>query len=347
MDVQSSGAAIRTIALGVMCAASLGACLDPLVSDDLPPRGLVWPADKEVPSFAATAEGRAQIADNDGVEEGLIRLRSGFSGGAPVRFWDFGEASPNAIPLYLPVKLAEGGAFATPLGDYNPIGHVPIFDAIPGDAAYSPWWTVLLLPVTAQWTGGTLASFAAVDEAYSLGLVGEPIELPFAINCPVVLPDARLEQTGAQQPRSPSPAYYRGTLVHYFDFGTFPIENEVVVVHDVFQLRREGGEPLSEVFRGVDLTGDGDAVDTNDIFAKKPGDTTYTGLVRPTEVVIAADSESIDTSGDDTSAEFMAVEDLFTIGDGTFIPRTGPVRAVYPGSKILNWPLANPPPEAR
>ena len=103
---------------------------------------MVDDAERRIPDHASSRDAPEAL---DGVEEGLIRLRSGFSGGAPVRFWDFGEASPNAIPLYLLVKLADGGALATPEGDFNPIAHKPIFDAIPGDAVYSPWWTVVLL----------------------------------------------------------------------------------------------------------------------------------------------------------------------------------------------------------
>lgn len=321
----------------------LVACLDPLVSDEPPPAGLVWAADRTILPFASTFLGRAQIGANDGIDGDLLRLYSGFAEGKPIKFWDYGETNPTAIPLYLLVRAKKGGAFATAIGDFEPIGHLPIFDAVPGDDGYSPMWKVVLLPVTAQWTGGILASFAAVEEATKLGLVTEPIPLAAAVNCPVVLPEARLEMPGDAAALGPKEAYYKGYTVTYFDHGLSPLENDITNTTDVLELRREGGEPLSERFRGVDLTDDGDWVDTNHIFAATLDDPAYTGLVRRIEVVVDPKSDSIDTTGSDAEADFMAVSDLFELGDGNPIARAGRVRAFYPSTAIYNRPIAPKP----
>ncbi len=314
------------------------ACLDPLVSDAPLRPGLLLTSDAVVPSATDDPSVRARVAAFDGVEGDIIPLRSGFGGGGPVRYWDFGEASPEAIPLYLVVReVATGGIFETESGQYSLIGHPPIFDAIPGDPAYTPWWSVFLLPVAARWDDQLLPSFEAVDEAIRQGLVDVPIALPVAANCPVVLPEARLEAPdGTLTP--PSRAFYKGTWVHYFDLGVAPLLEGRVPVADAWTLRREGGEPLSEPHRGVDMTGDGDLHDTNDIFSALPGDEAYSGLVAVTEAVVAADIESIDTRGTDLEAALMGVSDLF--GGEDAAPTPGVVRALYPAGTILNRPIA-------
>ncbi len=331
------GARLPIAAVALVHAIPTAGCLDPLVSDAPLRAGLLLAGDAEVPSATDDPSVRARVADLDGIEGDVIPLRSGFGGGGPVRFWDFGPASPEAIPLYLPVRrVTTGGMFETESGQFSPIGHVPIFDAIPGDPAYSPWWSVFLLPVTARWDDTLLTSFDAVDEAIRQGYVDAPIALPVAVNCPVVLPEARLEVPDGTL-KDASVAFYKGTKVYYFDLGMAALVDGRVAVAAAWTLRREGGEPLSEPHRGVDMTGDGDIWDTNDIFAALPGDVEYSGMVALTEAVVAPEVESIDTRNSDQEAGIMGVSDLFG-GEGG-APTPGVVRALYPLGSVLNRPV--------
>ena len=86
----------------------LGACLDPLVDDDVAPRGLVLPAGTAVPDAHDELAVDTLIADNDGVD-GEVPLLSGFAGGAPVRYWDFGVVPEFAAPLFVLIRRDAAG----------------------------------------------------------------------------------------------------------------------------------------------------------------------------------------------------------------------------------------------
>jgi len=319
-------------------------CLDPLVSDQVERPDLILPSGSEPPLLTDDPIARETLDALDGVDSDLIALRTGFAHGGRVLYWDFGPASPAPIPLYLLVEASAEGPFATPAGRYTPVpGHPPLFDAIPGDPGYSPWWTMVLVPVTDRYDGEVLASFAAVDEAYRLGLVGLPITLPTAINCPVVLPEARLETIpgDADSARAPNRAFYKGKTVHYFSFAAIDVEGLRVPVPSAYLLRREGGEPLSEIERGVDMTRDGDVSDTNDLFAAAPGDDDYSDMVALVDVVVV-DGDYIDTRETDAKSDLMDADQLF---EGSR-PDPDRVIALRPQGVIVNRPI-QPPPEAQ
>jgi hypothetical protein len=103
----------------------------------------------------------------------------------------------------------------------------------------------------------------------------------------------------------------------------------------VLVLRREGGEPLSEPARGVDMDGDGDTRDTNDLFAAANGDAGYTPLVSVVNVTVPADTKSIDTTQDQTKADLQSASDLFSSG----APVEGKVIAVQRTGELRNMPL--------
>lgn len=314
-------------------------CLDPLVSDQVQRPELILPAGSEPPLFADDPVARATLDSLDGVDGELIPLHTGFHRGARVLYWDFGPASPAPIPLFLLVEESAEGPFATPSGRYSPVpGHPPLFDAIPGDPGYSPWWTMVLVPVTERYDGEVLASFAAVDEAYRLGLVGIPITLPTAINCPVVLPEARLETVPGDEDSASAPnrAFYKGTTVHYFSFATIDVEGLRVPAPPAYLLRREGGEPLSEIERGVDMTRDGDLADTNDLFAAAPGDADYSDMVALVDVVVV-DGDYIDTRASDATSDLMDADQLFA--GGLSNPDPDRVIALHPQGVIVNRPI--------
>lgn len=326
--------------------ALLTGCIEPLVSDEVLRSELILPQEAIVEDLLLSDPSwRQRITDNDGLPDRTekIPLYSAFAEGEPIRFWDFGPVSPTPIPLYLLVEPSETPDFETPRGGFSPVGHhPPIFDSIPGDLGYSPFWNVVLVPVTDRYQGELLPSFSAVDEAQRAGLVETPIPINAAINCPVVLPEARLEEVDGSL-RTPSIAFYKGFIVHYFDFDTvtFNAAGGQLVPARVYELRRSGGEPISEAVRGVDFTGDGDLWDTNDLFAAPRGKSAYNGLVTPIDTIVAAELETLDRAGDSTV--LTSVTDLFLEGQS---PDPAVVVALYPREVVLNRPIAaSPTPE--
>lgn len=324
-----------------LCAAP--ACLDPLVSDEVVRPGLIRAAGDEPPNVAEFPVLRERIDQYDGVDGDRVPLRSAFGGGAQVWYWDLGVVSAQPIPLYMLVAESEQGFLQGPDGRlYNPVpNHGSIFDAIPGDPGYSPWWTIVMWPVTERYHDEVIASFDAMDEAFREGLVGPSIPLPLAFNCPVVLPDARLETTPGDpsQLTAPYSGYYKGYSVSYFGFDVAFMAGSRVGTPPLYVLRREGGEPLSEALRGVDITRDGDLLDGNDLFAALPGGADYTGTVELVDAVVA-DAELIDRTLDETTSALMDAGDLF-LSSGA--PDPARVVALHPEGVIVNRPLWHPP----
>jgi hypothetical protein len=324
----------------VVAVVAAAGCVDRLVSDEVDRSALILPAGAEVPDAEDDHEVAARIAAAKCFAGDVAYELSGFWDGEPATFWDFGLASPLPIPLYLLVRESPSGFFEGRGQHYDPLPeHPPIFDKITGDAGYSPWWAVVLVPVTGDYAGEVLPSFAAVQEAQRLGLVEEPIPLQIAINCPVVERDDRLERGGALE--GVNPAYWRGKTVYYFSFDMITFSGASVPISSAYRIRREGGEPLSEVVRGVDMNGDGDAHDSNDVFAAGPGDAVYSGMVAQIDVVVRADTRSIDSQ--DEGIDITSVGDLFRQVAGEWAPDPTHVVAVYPEPEVHNRPMAAPP----
>jgi len=318
----------------LLVAATLGGCMGPLVSDEVPAGELVLPAGSTVPE--ATAATSAQIADNDGVGP-LVPLRTGFADGRAIRYWDFGPTTPVAAPIWVIVEDDADGRFDAEGRALEPVGQNNVVDAVPGDPAYGPFWAVILVPVTASWDGEVFASAEAIDAGIAAGLLEPPIPLSWAVNCPIVAAQTRLE-VGPDEWEGPDPGYYRGTVIYYYTFGTATLDAAgEVATAPVYELRREGGEPLDEGVRGVDITGDGDHVDSNDLFSAVQGSYGYTGLVTTVDVVVASDYASIDTSGDDTVADLKDAAQLFGDDDE---PDPAWVVAFYPSiGTVYNRPV--------
>jgi len=79
----------------------------------------------------------------------------------------------------------------------------------------------------------------------------------------------------------------------------------------LLRLAREGQPPLSEPVRGVDMTGDGDIVDTNDILTAQSSEEGYFPACRLIDVQVPQGYASIDTASDETVADFRSTGDLF------------------------------------
>lgn len=298
-----------------------------MVSDEVPPRGLVLPAGSDVPAAADDPALEAQIAANDGVD-GEVPLLAGFAGGGPTAYWDFGDAPSFAAPLWVLVRKDADG-------DLTPIEHPTIAQVIPGQPRYSPYWAVSFAEVTDAYDGEIIPSLEALQEAQDLGLVSAPVDQGVVVNCPVVAGDVTLEVGGGAPPLAPSTLlYWAGHAVPYYDFGLVPMQDQATVLEaPMYRLRREGGEPLSEPLRHVDMTGDGDIKDTNNIFASTTEAASYTSLCRVVDVAVPSDYQSIDTSGDQSIADFRDAEELFDPD-----PVTGNVIAYSETEELFNCP---------
>ncbi len=285
------------------------ACLDPLVSDEVAEQGLVLPAETSIPSVSDKPEYVALIADNDGVD-GVVPLLNAFAEGAPTHFWDFGPTPDFAAPIFVVVRK-------NAMGSFEKTGHPPIIDAIPGQPSYSPYWTLIYLEVTDAYDGEIIPSFAAVEEAQALGLVKAPL-IDGAVDCPIVAKDVRLEVGGGSEPVAPVVFYWAGMKVWGYDFGLMPVTQATIVPEEsVYVISREGQTALSEPLRGVDITGDSDTNDTNNVFISARSNENYTPLCRRVHVTVPSDIAKmlIDTTGDESSTEINAASDLFVDGN--------------------------------
>jgi hypothetical protein len=320
---------IQSICCVALLAMATSACLDPLVSDEVAHEGLVLPAGTPVPSAHDTPSIELQLTANDGVDALVPRLGA-FAGGQQVHYWDFGATPDFAAPLFL---LAERNA----AGDLEKTSHNPIIDSIPGQAGYSPYWTVLFLEVTDTYNGELITSFAAIEEAQALGIVKPPVFAEGASNCPIVASDVQLEVGGKVDPISASTQFFwQGMRVGGFDFGSMVVlRGTEVPAAPMYVLSREGQAPLSEPERGVDITGDADINDSNNILSSSRLDADYSPLCRRVEVTVPTNLAQalIDTTLDESSSELSSATDLFNPG-----PVAGVVVAFDQTDEYINCP---------
>jgi len=284
----------------VVAFAMLAGCLGPQVSDDLAASGDIVPAGSTIP--AIDGDDAETIALHDNVD-GVVPRLTGFAGGIQIHTWDFGPAPSFAAPIYMLMRDPGNGPHVR-------IDHPPIIGTIPGEAGYSPFWSVFEVQVTAAYAGELLTSSTSLEEAERDGLIEAPKPLGIAVNYPIVAADVRLD-TGSGTPLPPAETcYYEHHTVAYFDFGEVATASAVeIATSPRYVLRREGQEPLSEPSRGVDLDGDGDIVDTNDVFPATP-----TALCQRVDVVVVPAIGSIDTSHDDAIADLTSEAQLFDPG---------------------------------
>lgn len=309
----------------ICCLGSLLAgCLDPLVSDELTTTTLILPAGTTVPSALDDPEVAAQITAADGLA-GIVPRQTAFVGGQRIFVWNVGPAPAVASPLFVLAKRNTAG-------DLVKIAHPTVIEAIPGEPRYSPFWAVFYVEVTADYHGELLTSFAAVGEAVDRGLVKRPAAQTFAVNCPIAGPDVRIDVGNGMTAGPNATFYYAGKTVPYFDFGEMPlVDGSSVPEARRIVVRRAGDEPVSEVTRHVDLTNDGDTIDTNDVLEGAPGIAAVTPRMRTVSVAVPGSTALIDTSHDETVSDVTSSLQLFNPGP------TALVIGYTPTDEIANW----------
>jgi hypothetical protein len=289
------------VSLRVLLAIASSGCLGPLVSDTPAPSGQLLPAGSTVPEIETNTDLAAQIRANQFVS-GVVPLHSLFGGGGPIAAWDFGPALDHTSPMFELIGT-----------DGMPLQHPEIVDFAPGDRGYSPFWSVWHVQVTASYAGELITSVTALDEALRLGLVEAPVAQAAGVNFPVATNDVRLELPAAPPADSDDRFYYRGYAMTYFELGPVMLAPDKVTVLPLsrYILHREGEEPLDEGIRGVDIDGDGDIRDSNDILAGVTGDQSTTSAYRTVTVAVAKAVSSIDTSQNQAIADLRGEAQLF------------------------------------
>ena len=223
----------------VFIVAVLGACnigpqvsdlpIDALIPPDVAPATSILPAGSPVPSISDNTELINQIRLNDGLSDsalaasnGVVTRGTGKSGGATVRYWNFGPVPVEGTiavvaPLYVFGTIDTGSGAFTPLPN-----HPALIDTICGDTRYSPIRRVYQVPVTAMYAGQEITSMSALSEALDRGLVSDPVPDGTWVNMPVVLPGTTLEigDPAAYAPAPTKQVYGKGYLVDVFELGT-------------------------------------------------------------------------------------------------------------------------------
>jgi len=279
---------------------ALAGCIGPRVEDEDEDDGIV-PAGTVLPE--AGPELDAKIAAHDQVD-GIVPRGSAFGGGAALHVWDLGTAPDFAAPLFVLVR-------ETGPDMYERVDHPPIAGAVPGDAGYSPYWLLFYVEVTDAYRGQLFTDAYALREAEEQGLVEPPTITKQAIDAPIVAAGVQLDVGGA--PLAPAGRMiYEGSLVRYFDLGAIATEAGARVADTPrYVVRRDGSEPLNESLRHVDLDGDGDLFDSNDVYAVRAGEAGYTARCRTVEVAVPSSIASIDTSHDEAVADLKDATQLF------------------------------------
>lgn len=306
---------------------ALGLMVSLLGCDDPPP----------VPSIYDDPALAAQIEESDEIDDVELRF-GGFVHGVEAYYWSIGRVGPQTMPLY---QLCA----RTQTEECAPIDHPPIVDLVPGEDGYSPFGRVHSVRVPPSWHG-LLTSFEEVEEAVAAGEIDAPIATTRYLHCPIAARTAQLE-IGADQIIAPDATIYvRGMEARCFDFsavsGPGVLEADgTMIVRNIYVLTREGETgPLAEAPRMEDLTGDGDMVDSNNVFGVGLDDGDYTPLWRIVRVTVPAEYASIDTYLDEERADYTSATDMFQIApDYTITPVTGRIVDFTMTDIVFNCPL--------
>ncbi len=304
---------------------ALAACLDPLVSDEVPATGLILDRATDVATIPHV-EADGTLASRRALFTTRIEYLQGFADGRAVWYWNAnGVVNALIAPLYVVIG-ADGSEGA------------PIIDALPGEPGYSPWWRRIEVRATSAYAGQLLTSRLAIEAALDAGLVEAPLETTTIVTAVVV--DSALVpavEVGDGLSVPPAIAFYKGQRVSWVEFSHTvdrPLPLKVLDALPVYVLQRiDQAFPLYEAVANLDLNGD-DRIDaSNNIFPRDVDDPAYTPLWITTAVRVASDVRSIDTSS--ATPELTREVDIL---DGT-MPRGPRTLSITPSTRLVNCPI--------
>lgn len=291
----------RQIILQLLLAGSLCACLGPRTTDEPGYSHRLWPEGHKGPKLKDDPRLSATVASGDGLASPMVGLRTAYLDGEPVSYWDFGQATGAASPVWI-FRRWDG----VDGGTGEPIGHLPLVDTAPGDDGYGPLRAVYLVFVTARYQGEVIPSYEALEDAIELGLVHEPVASGEIVAWPMTRAGAELELPNGDMAR-PDEVLYRGHRMPCFKLeeyvpplGPLMLRFGKASAASGYGLRRQNQtQALDESAFGHDLNNDGDDLDSNLIFTTGPDGKGYTGLVEIVDVVVAADYAFGDVTSQD------------------------------------------------
>jgi hypothetical protein len=298
-----------------------GCQLGPQVGDEPQVSLHILPAGSVVPDVADDPELVHQILVHDGLDDGdfeeaggVVPRLEGWSGGQPVYYWGFGNATRLAAMAYILVD-----------GDQPVAGHPWLLDGMAGDPGYSAIRRLQYVQITDAYDGEIIASLEALSDAVELGLVEEPVAAGTWIDAPVVAPGTTLEIGLYDPPAEPEVAYARGYRVPQFRFG-----GELGV-----QPLRNGSPPMAQLSRlrvGTSAGLTPEPIFQMAIPTELPTDAyNYTPLSTVVEVRLATG----------VTADLVTSDaDLFRRGmTGSISAYTAMVDSFTITTTILNWPM--------
>ncbi len=247
---------LRFVLLGALC---VGACLEPPEDDAVPPELFYGDPDVE-PGMVTHVEDDPTYAANVEQFASSVAYLRGFADGESIWYWNVD--GPNATfiaPLYQIIGL-----------DGQQIGR-EIIDVIPGDAGYTPWWRVWQVKVTDRYDGERIWSRAAIDAGIRAGILEEPMPTMNVVNCPVTRRETVIPVSSDGDVESTKWVWYRDRRIDWIvftDFITVPTDDRNMPIYPVYVFQRiNEGAPIYEFVTGVDVTGDNELNDSNNIFA--------------------------------------------------------------------------------
>lgn len=283
-------------------------CLDALVDDELDPNsifgdGMLSLDDPEAlaaVSHVDTAPDYAERVQHFATEIAYLR---GYANGRRVWYWNV--PGPNVdfiVPMY---KLVEQDG--TEVGFW-------VFDALPGDGGYSPWWRKFTVKKTASFdeTRG-IWSRESIDLGVRMGMLEPPEATEYVYNFPIVDRHTKVARSpDAGDFVGTSTAWYRNQRVSFIKFTEkvmVPVGQTEFPKYPVYVLQRiNEAAPLYEYATGVDVDGDGRLINSNNIFAGDLDDERYSPLWYLAEVRVPAGTVSVDTS---TAVTFSRESELY------------------------------------
>jgi hypothetical protein len=251
-------------------------------------------------------------------------LRTGYFGGAEVKFWDLGELTATTLrPMYIFRRKGDDAtttSMSTSMADLST--HPSLIDGIPGDSSYSPLRQIFVVYVKDSYRGEHITSIRALEDAIEIGIVTAPSASTFFANCVVVPSSARLQTADSGEAAEPEVAYYRGRVVRQFcigelvsKVGAIMLNNDKFTPGNAYVLRRQNeSKALDETLLDIDLNEDGDIFDTNTVFNDDVGSDTYSGIWKAYDVVVPRSVKLGDITQE--SAIFDRKGDMLTAKEG-------------------------------
>lgn len=241
-------------------------------------------------------------------------------------YWDIGPSPAFIAPVFI-IEQLNGEAMGR-----------PIIDVVPGDPGYTPWWRIVRVRVTESYAGERIWSRAAIDAGVRLGILEAPEPTSTVATCPVVKRQTRID-LGDGTRAAPTDVWFRDQLVSWYRFSDeVEVSPPDVVMPDfpVYQFQRSNQALiLDELLTGVDMDGDGEFTNTNNVFSAGSGRPRHSPLWQVVRVRTLPGYESFDGGEPAIQAESDFLS--FAGGQGTLID--GDVISVEPTGTLVGCPL--------